>query len=674
MKTSSISLRVADFLKQNPPFDLLEPEQLLLLAGSGRVKFHEGDETVFQTGEPRSAYFYVIQQGTVNLYRQGKSAEELFDVRVEGDILGIQWGDNTAPYSATARTVGDTILYALPLELFTQISDATPALREYLEDYFCEAPRHRGPQQDGSRGDIDKYFASWLSRVKPVNDRAANRLLTFFPHEPIREVARRLAPGLQEAIVAVDEHLRPLGIITESDFSARVATGEVSVDAPAARIMHAPVFTVRPGLSAGELILIMLRHRLHHLVVTADGSTGSKVIGIISEKSIQTLHGTIPTFLAKEIPLAENAAELAVLRSRADQVLLFFLEGEAPILWLSDFIVEVDNALCAQAVVIAKAHLKARGITEPDGLRWCWMAMHSEGRRERLLRSAQRTALVYADPQDEKQARAFEHYMAAFANEVSALLAPSGFAIDPRGRSATDPQWRLSLSQWKARYSEWVSRPEENNILRLTSFFDLRPVTGDTSLTTELREHLRNCIGANPAFIPLLAAKAMSNLPPVTIFRDSVLDQSGALSERIDTKFHLLLPLVDIARVFALACAQEASTFTPERFRLAGKQVAGAAELFEEAADAFNFAIALQTLFGLRRGDLGQHIKPDELTRAQIQRCKAVFRTLARLMEFTAGHFSAQAGTPKPTDAPLPPPHTAQSPVHRRTPDNTTVS
>lgn len=643
MKTSSISLRVADFLKQNPPFDLLEPEQLLRLAGSGRVKFHEGGEIVFQAGDPRSAYFYVVQQGTINLYRQEANTEELIDVRVEGDMLGIQWGDNDPPYTATARTMGDTILYALPLQTFYELSEDNAPLRQYLEDYFCESPRHRGPQQDGSRSELDERHASWLTKVKPVNERAANRLLTFSPHERICEVARRLSPGLQEAIVAVDAHLRPLGIITEADMSGRVATGEVSIDAPAADIMRAPVFTVRAGMSAGELILQMLHHHLHHLVVTEDGTADSSVVGIISEKSIQTLHGTIPTFLAKEIPLAENSGQLAVLRNRADELLLFFLEGEAPIAWLSDFIVEVDNAITQRAVVLARRNLDSRGIAEPEGLRWCWLAMHSEGRRERLLRSSQRSALVYADPADTAQADAFDNYLTVFANEVSSILAPSGFAIDPRGRCATDPRWRLPLSQWKERYTEWVSRPVRNKIVRLTSQFDFRPVAGDASLADALRTHLRGCIDANPDFIPLLAANAVANLPPVTIFRDSVMDQSGTLQTAIDTKLHLLLPLVDIARVFALSYGLEANTFTPLRFQHTGHCLPEKKELFAEAVEAFNFAIGLQTLLGLRRGDLGQHIKPDELPRSQIQRCKTVFRTIARLLEFTAEHFQSGA-------------------------------
>ncbi|MCC5021818.1 MAG: hypothetical protein J6386_03005 [Candidatus Synoicihabitans palmerolidicus] len=47
VKTSSISLRVADFIKKYPFFDYLEEADLLALARSGRVKFHESDELIF---------------------------------------------------------------------------------------------------------------------------------------------------------------------------------------------------------------------------------------------------------------------------------------------------------------------------------------------------------------------------------------------------------------------------------------------------------------------------------------------------------------------------------------------------------------------------------------------------------------------------------------------------
>ena len=53
MKSSSIRFRVADFLKQHAPFDVVSEQDLLDLAMGGRVKFHESDEIIFQQGAQR---------------------------------------------------------------------------------------------------------------------------------------------------------------------------------------------------------------------------------------------------------------------------------------------------------------------------------------------------------------------------------------------------------------------------------------------------------------------------------------------------------------------------------------------------------------------------------------------------------------------------------------------
>ena len=236
MKTSSISLRVADFLKGYPPFNFMKEEDLLRLAGSGRVKFHESEEIVFEENTEREDYFYVIQKGTVNLLKKRKGNDELSDVRVEGNLLGILWEQDTDTYLSTAKTTSDTILYRLPLEPLLELADRLPKVRAFLKSYYS-----RNPVSGHGNEGISEAPSEWLNYTEPTRERAARNLLTCAPGTPIREVARTIAPGCQEAVVVIDKERKPIGVITESDLSGKVATGDISIDAPACDLMSSPV-------------------------------------------------------------------------------------------------------------------------------------------------------------------------------------------------------------------------------------------------------------------------------------------------------------------------------------------------------------------------------------------------------------------------------------------------
>ncbi|MDZ7638038.1 MAG: hypothetical protein U5J83_07280 [Bryobacterales bacterium] len=88
MKTSVIRQRVADFLKQHPPFDALPEEDLLLLAGSGKVAFHESEEYIVRDGQTAMELLWVIQQGCVEIAQPGGEGEVLRDVLEAGGVAG----------------------------------------------------------------------------------------------------------------------------------------------------------------------------------------------------------------------------------------------------------------------------------------------------------------------------------------------------------------------------------------------------------------------------------------------------------------------------------------------------------------------------------------------------------------------------------------------------------
>src|SRR3954452_3106851 len=90
VETSGITYRVADFLKDYPPFNAVDDSDLLALTANGRVKFHEPHEYILWKGEPHRPFILVIQQGTVSLLDESVDGAELCDVRGSGDLVGIE--------------------------------------------------------------------------------------------------------------------------------------------------------------------------------------------------------------------------------------------------------------------------------------------------------------------------------------------------------------------------------------------------------------------------------------------------------------------------------------------------------------------------------------------------------------------------------------------------------
>ncbi|MFP4541982.1 MAG: cyclic nucleotide-binding domain-containing protein, partial [Opitutales bacterium] len=150
MKAASIALRIADFLKAYPPFEFFEEAELVALARSGRVKFHEVDEIIFTDGQPRDRYIYVVNQGRVRVEKPGKDKAELFDLRGPGDLLGMNGLLSDDPFVNNGVAETDVLLYALPRAEFSRLIESSDEAQRYLAAFFSLRTVHdRGkvPQQ-----------------------------------------------------------------------------------------------------------------------------------------------------------------------------------------------------------------------------------------------------------------------------------------------------------------------------------------------------------------------------------------------------------------------------------------------------------------------------------------------------------------------------------------------
>ncbi len=131
MKTSVIRHRVADFLRQYPPFDAVGEENLLALTSSGRVQFFESESYVFEQGRQRANVVWVIQQGTVEIWNESGEARQT-DLLGPGDILGVDRFFGESVYFTSARTASDVILYSIDAALFEDLMRRLPAVGAYV--------------------------------------------------------------------------------------------------------------------------------------------------------------------------------------------------------------------------------------------------------------------------------------------------------------------------------------------------------------------------------------------------------------------------------------------------------------------------------------------------------------------------------------------------------------
>jgi len=163
MNTSVIRYRFADFLKRHAPFDFVPEPDLLALASTGRVKFHEADEVIHRCGQPKAAFVWVIQQGRVELVLERNDERQLLDVAGEGDILGLDRFVGDGIYRTTATTASDTILYAVDAKAFEDILARNPDVERYFTAHF-------------SLTGIAAARGSWLDAEPPA--------IEFLQHRP----------------------------------------------------------------------------------------------------------------------------------------------------------------------------------------------------------------------------------------------------------------------------------------------------------------------------------------------------------------------------------------------------------------------------------------------------------------------------------------------------------
>ena len=223
-----------------------------------------------------------------------------------------------------------------------------------------------------------------------------------------------------------------------------------------------------------------------------------------------------------------------------------------------------------------------------------------------------------------------------FARAVNEALDGCGFRWCKGNVMASNPALCLSIAEWRAKVGGWLANWEPQALLEASIYFDFRPLYGDASLATGLRDWVLQRTPAYPAFLRQMAQNALQARPALGTLRDFVTEDVPNAPHSIDLKLYGVRLFVDAARIYALAQGLP-QTNTVERLRAAGPGTRMNAADIEAAVDAFlaiqQLRLRAQASQDALTEDTANRIDPDKLNELQRHILRESFRLARKLQQ-----------------------------------------
>lgn len=629
---NTISQRVADFLKNFPPFSYLKQKDLEIISEQITILYKEKDSVVFAVNEDTHDSFYVVHKGAVALRVDQQS--DIMDMCDEGDIFGLRPLIANENYKMEARTYEETILYAIPISVFRPYALENKSVGNFLIESFASntlnpfSKSHRGKLYGDESLEVDTKLLD-LQEVK-----YSKKIISCSPLTTAKEVAEIMLNKNVGAILIVENSL-PIGIITDKDLRNKIVTGAFPITTPASEIMTAPVITYPTKMTITQAQMAMMKSDISHLCITVDGTTNSKSVGMLSKHDVMVSIGNNPAVLLRAIKRAKKFKKIKLIRANITQLLQGYLEQNIPMMLTSKIISELNDACTKQVIALV---LKKMDIPPP--VNFSWLAMGSQGRSEQLLQTDQDNALIYEDIPEEL-AETTKKYFLDLATRINKGLFEIGYEYCPAEMMASNPNWCLSLSECKNKVHHWITNTGKNEVLLSFIFFDYSLVYGDKELVNNLSDFIFEDVKANPTFYIHLVSGALQSPSPTGFFREFLLEQDGANKDFFNIKNRALMPLADAARVLILYHSVKSISNTVERFEKLAELEPQNSELYLSCASSYKILLRFRTNQGLLHNDSGQFISLDTLSKAEKIKLKSTFKTIKELQEIIRIRFNA---------------------------------
>jgi CBS domain-containing protein len=603
------------------------------LAEQVLIIYKEKNSIIFTVDENQHSHFYLVHKGAVIL--KNPNTNTIIDYCDEGDVFGLRPLIANENYKLEARAHEESILYGIPIDIFRPMAKQNEEVSVFLMESF--ASNTRNPYSKNQKGQLygiesDDYSKKELKIPDLQLARYSKKLITCSPRTTIQKAAELMTQKHVGSVLVVSKGLA-IGIITDKDLRNKVISGKQPITATVKSIMSSPVITYPRKLTITQAQMAMMKSSISHLVITEDGTTNTKPLGILSKHDIMVSLGDNPAVLVKAIKRTKKIKKIKQLRKSVMILLNGYLEQNIPLGLIAKIISELNDTCIKQVVEISLVKMK-----NPPPVKFAWLALGSQGRSEQLLHTDQDNALVFEDVTEEELPKTTTYFL-NLSKKITKGLLTIGYEYCPADMMASNPKWCLSLQEWKNKLSYWISNPGPNEVLMSSIFFDYSLAFGERSLLDNMSEHIFRIVEKYPIFLVHLANGALQSPSPTGFFRQFVVEQDGQYKDFFDLKSRALRPLIDAARVLILSHSIKGISNTWERYEKLAELEPNNNELYLACSYATKALLKFRTRQGLLHHDSGRFIELEQLTKQEKMKLKRTFKAIKEIQELITLRF-----------------------------------
>lgn len=606
-------LEIRDYLSHRAPLDKLNDQLLDTITHALEISYIRRGKELLTIGQDNQT-LYLIRSGAMAVYDAEGKLQGQF---TEGDWVGYRSVLAGGKVSLSIRAMEDSLLYMIPGELFKQLVDQYDFVKTFFSRQKPE--RLRGAIQDIRNSSEDILAATQVKNL------LHGEPLIISPSTSITELAKQMTEHGYTTALVVDNNTL-IGIVNDRSFCTKLAYHGLSLDEPVTQIMTSNPLTIPADSMGSDALLTMAEFNIRRLPVV----DGQKLLGVVTATDLirRQSHNTI--YLINEIYRAKNISQLRILSKHIPVTLSSLVAHGMNSYDTGHAISSIGKAIVRRMIYFAEKKLG------PAPVSYAWIVAGSMARNEQTGLSDQDNGLILSSEYNENiHAKYFEK----LSQIVCDGLNDCGYIYCPGDVMATNIKWRQPVNVWRQYFNQWIDEPEPIALMHASIFFDLVCVYGDSQLLDEVQRDILAKTRDNTIFLRHLTTNALSFKPPIGLFRNFVLEETGSEHKALNLKKRGVVPIIDLARVYALSAGISAIN-TRERIEAAHKAGILSHEGMEDLLDALEFISTVrlqhQALQAREAVDIDNYVSPENLSSLERRHLKDAFdvvRTMQSVLE-----------------------------------------